>query len=45
MKREKIAALVLIGLVLFISVWMLWNWSSIKEKTVLRGAVGLENKK
>lgn len=41
MKKESIAAVILIGLVLFISVWMLFNWNSLKETTLLQGPVGL----
>ena len=42
MKNEYIAAIILVALVLFISVWMLINQEQIKETTELRGPVGLE---
>lgn len=42
MKNEYIAAIILVALVLFITVWMLMNREQIKETTELRGPVGLE---
>lgn len=39
MKREMIAAIVLVCLVIFISAFMLLHWKTLQETTVLKGAV------
>jgi len=44
-KREKIAAVILVGLVIFISFWMLVRWDAVKETTLLRGAIPSVEKK